>query len=96
MTELQKRLAELDKQKPEIKRYYEELTEVLTQLHIEQGTGAMFQADDGTVYELIEPRGKYVTYEQFGYNRTKRPDETTKGTLSVKKAEEAGFTVPKK
>jgi hypothetical protein len=55
----------------------------------------MFQDNEGTVYQVVVPDGKWVPYETLSYIRTRRGDEK-KGDLSLVKAEEAGFVVPKK
>lgn len=60
----------------------------------EIGIGGMFQDDEGTVYQIIEPEGKFVHFEKLSVIRTKRPGED-RGDLSVKKAQEAGFIIPK-
>ena len=92
ITDLQRRLVELDRKKDMVKAYYEELTDVLTQLAAETGVNNMFQDGDGVVYQIVEPEGRYVSYEKFSYVRTKRDGET-RGSLSKKKAEEAGFVL---
>lgn len=94
MTPMQSKLVELDLKKKEIKQYYEDLAVVTEALRKEMGIDAMFQGPDGIVYQITEPEGKWVTFEKTSYIRTKRPDEA-RGDLSVKKAEEAGFKVPK-
>ena len=86
------KLIELDKQKTAIKAYYEELRETLERVSDELGVDGMFQADDGTVYQVVKPAGRYVQFEELGYIRTKRDGEK-RGELSKKKAEEAGFKI---
>jgi hypothetical protein len=95
MTDLQKKLVELDKKKEDIKKYYEELQETLTRLKHEFGTNIPYFMDgDGTVYGVAEAEGRYVRFDKYEYVRTKRPGEE-KGTLSIKKAQELGFPVSK-
>lgn len=55
----------------------------------------MFQDDEGTVYKIVIPEGKFVHFEHIGYVRTRRLDEK-RGDLSIKDAEAAGYNVPTK
>lgn len=93
MTEAQKKLVELDIRKQEIDKYYEELEAAIKEVHGELGMDGMFQAEDGVVYQIVKPAGRFVEYRDIGFIRTKREGERA-GSLSVKKAEEAGFKVP--
>jgi hypothetical protein len=87
--ELKNKLIELDKKKAEVKKYYEELAEVLAAI----GIGKHFQDPaSGTVFEIIEPDGKFVKFDKFSYVRTKKEGEV-RGELSVKRAEELGYKV---
>lgn len=89
------RFIELERKKAEVKKYFEELSEALEKVIEEVGVGAYFQdPTDGTVYKTTIPEGRFVNYEKYGYNRTRRINEK-RGDLSLKEAEEAGFTVPK-
>jgi hypothetical protein len=54
----------------------------------------MFQDEQGVVYKLVEPTGTFIEFKKLDYQRTRRPGET-KGSLSIKEAEEAGFVLPK-
>lgn len=92
LTELQKHFIELDKKKEEIKRYYEDLEATLECLVAEQGLNSYFQDEEGIVYRLCEPDGRYIKFDKHGYVRTKRPGEKA-GTLSVKEAKEKGFNI---
>lgn len=57
----------------------------------------MFQDDEGTVYKVIEPDGKYVAYDKISYLRTRRiTEERSPLPLAIKEAEAAGYNVPKK
>ena len=95
MTETQKKFVELEKRKEEVKKYFDELKAATEALAKEIGVGGFFQdPSDGTVFQVVEPDGKFVTYEKISYVRTKRAGEA-RGTLSVKAAEEAGFTIAK-
>ena len=88
-----KRFIELERKKEEVKRYFEELSEATKAVVAEIGVDTFFQdPTDNTVFQIVEPEGRYVNYERYSYVRTKREGEA-RGSLSVKKAEEAGFTV---
>jgi len=92
MTEAQQILVQLDQKKPEIDAYYEALEAAIIAVQDEIGTDGMFQADDGIVYQIVKPSGTFITYKDLNFIRTKRADERA-GSLSVKKAQEAGFQV---
>lgn len=92
LTEAQKRFVELEKKKDEVKKYYEDLETAINTLIAEQGVNSYFQDEEGTVYKLVECEGKFVKFDKYGYNRTKRPGEE-RGTLSMKEAKEKGFNV---
>ena len=95
MTEAQKKFVELEKKKEEIKKYFDDLKNAVEAVSKEIGIGGYFQDPEGTVYKVVEPEGKFVTYDKISYIRTRRMDEK-RGDLSLKEAEEAGFTVQKK
>ena len=92
LTDAQKRFIELEKRKDEIRKWHDDLQSVLAELARTQGINSMFQDEHGTVYKVVEPAGRYVQFDKYGYERTKRPGERA-GTLSVKEAEAAGFKV---
>lgn len=92
LTDAQKRLIELDKKKEEIKKYYEDLSTTLNELINQHGINAMFMDEEGIVYKVVEPEGRFINYEKYGYVRTKRDGES-RGSLSVKEAKEHGFPV---
>jgi hypothetical protein len=94
LSDVQKRLVELDKRKEEIKKYYEDVSATMQELVKEVPVGSYFQDDEGIVYKVVVPDGKYVHFESLSYVRTKRPTEK-RGDLSMKEAEEAGFTIAK-
>lgn len=86
------RFIELEKKKEEVKKYFEELNTALEEVVKEIGVGSYFQDAHGTVYKTVIPEGKFVYFERFGINRTRRPGEK-RGDLSIKEAKEAGFQV---
>ncbi len=94
MTPAKLRLIALEKQKAEVKQFYENLANAVKEVAAEIGVGGMFQDEEGTVYQIIEPEGKFVHFEKLSVIRTKRPGEE-RGELSAKKAQEAGFILPK-
>jgi hypothetical protein len=84
---------ELERKKEEVKKYFEELSAATQAVAEEFGTEVFFQdPTDNTVYQIVVPEGKFVSFDKFGYVRTKREGEA-RGSLSVKKAQEAGFDV---
>lgn len=95
MTEAQKRFVELEKQKEQVKQYFENLKNAVEAVQKEVGVNGYFQDAEGTVYKIVIPEGKFVTFEHISYVRTRRLHEK-RGDLSIKEAEEAGFNVPTK
>jgi len=92
MTEAQRRLVELEKQKTEYKRLLDELKLVTEAVAKEVGINGFFQDEEGTVYKIVVPGGKWIPFEAISYVRTKREGEKT-GSLSIKEAKEAGFEI---
>lgn len=90
--ELKQRLVELDRKRDEVKKFFEEYRLVVEELVKEAGLNHAFQDNQGIVYQLVELEGKWVNFERYGVERTKRPGEA-RGTLSIKKAKELGFSV---
>ena len=95
MTPSQMKFVELEKQKEVVKRFFDDLKAATEAVAKEVGVNGYFQDAEGTVYKIVIPEGKWVTFEQISYVRTRRNDEK-RGDLSLKEAEEAGFTVSKK
>jgi hypothetical protein len=91
VVDAQRRLVELDKKKAEIKAYYEDLEQVLAVLG-SAGLDWYFQSEDGTVYKIVKPVGKFVSFADVDYLRTRREGEA-KGSLSIKEAEAAGYSI---
>jgi hypothetical protein len=92
LTDAQRRLVELDLKKKEIEEFYEQLDQAVRDVESEIGLNGFFQSDDGTVYQIVKPTGTFISYKDISFIRTKRDGEE-RGSLSVKKAQEAGFTV---
>lgn len=93
MTPTQKKFVDLEKQKEQVKLYFENLRNAVEELEKEIGVNGYFQDDEGTVYKVVVPDGKFVTFEHISYVRTRRPHEK-RGDLSLKEAKDAGFEVP--
>lgn len=97
LTEAQQKFIALEKKKVEVKKYFDELENATKAVAEEVGIGGMFQDEQGTVYKIVIPSGRFVQFQHVGYVRTRRAylDEK-RGDLALKDAEEAGFEVPKK
>ncbi len=89
---IQKFLA-LEAKKADVKKYFEELDNATAAVVAEIGLNSYFQdPSSGCVFKMVKPEGVFTKYKDVGYVRTKKADEK-RGELSVKEAEEAGFTV---
>lgn len=96
MSEAIKKFLALESKKEEYKKYFEELRLATEAVVKEIGLNSYFQDNaDGTVFKVVAPEGKFVTFEKYGYVRTRRSHEK-RGDLSIKEAKEAGFEVPGK
>jgi hypothetical protein len=92
MTEAQRKFVELERKKEEVKKYFDELGEAVATVSKEIGINGYFQDDQGIVYKVVVPDGKFVYFEHISYIRTRRPHEK-RGDLSMKEAETAGYKV---
>ena len=90
--ELQNQLALLDRKKDEVKQFFDQYRATVEELVGLAGVNSAFQDNHGIVYQLVELDGKWVNFERYGVERTKRPGEA-RGTLSIKRAKELGFNV---
>jgi hypothetical protein len=95
MTDLQVKFLALVKKKESAAKLLglinSELADTMRQIPL----GEMFQdPTDLVVYQIMTPSGTYIEYKNVDYIRTRKEGET-RGTLSMKEAEAAGFTVPK-
>lgn len=93
MTEAQARFVALEKRKEEVKKYFEDLALATEAVSKEVGVNGYFQDNEGTVYKVVVPEGKFVHFEKLSYVRTRRSHEK-RGDLSMKEAQEAGFVLP--
>lgn len=92
LTEAHIKLILLDRKKEEVKKFFEDYKNAVNELVQKYGVNHAFQDEEGIVYQLVELDGKWVNYEKFSVERTKRPGEA-RGSLSLKKALELGFKV---
>lgn len=81
------KLVKLDQRKPEIEAYYSEREAVLKELAELLGVGGGFE-EDGAVFQIVKPTGRWVVFSEFEYRRTLREGETGKAGLSKKFAEQ--------
>lgn len=92
LTEKHMKFIELDKKKALVKQFYEDYSKAVQDLINEYGVGHSFQDPDNTVYQIQIAEGRWVNFDKFEVNRTKRPGEE-RGSLSVKRAQELGYKV---
>lgn len=72
----------------QLKNVKEEMNTVMAMI----GINSFVQGQDGTVYQVVIPQGRFVHFDTISYIRTRKEGED-RGDLSLKKAEEAGFNV---
>src|SRR5262245_49679425 len=87
MTEAQAKLVELDLRKKEVEDYYQDLEKAVAAVHAEIGLNGYFKAEDGTVYKIVKPPGRFVLFKDLDFVRTKREGEL-RGTLSMTEAKD--------
>jgi hypothetical protein len=92
LTDLHIKLINLDRKKEEVKKFFEEYQSTIKDLVQICGISHHFQDECGIVYQLVELEGRYVNFDRYGLERTKRPGED-RGSLSIKKAKELGYDV---
>jgi hypothetical protein len=95
LSENQKRFVELERKKAEIKKFNQDLQDAVKALVDEIGVGGHFQDEEGVVYQIVEPKGTFVSFEKYGYERTRRNDEKA-GSLSIVKAVQLGYNLKEK
>jgi hypothetical protein len=92
LTDEQKKFIEVSKKMENIKNELKELGTEVEELLKRIGVGKSFQdPEDGTVFEIIIPKGTFVSFKTVDYERTKRAGEA-RGTLSMARAKELGFS----
>ena len=89
------KLIELDKKEAEIKKFYEERSEILKQIKEEIGVGGMFQSPTGEVFAVEECEGKFIRFDPLSYRRTRNINDPKQGGNFLSKivAKNAGFDV---
>lgn len=92
MTPAIQRFIELDKKKEEVKKFFEEYKAAIEAVVEEIGVGRHFQDNEGTVYQTAVPEGRFVAFDKFTINRTRREGEK-RGDLSLTKARDLGYEV---
>lgn len=92
MTPAIQRFIELDKKKEEVKKFFEEYKTAIEAVVSEIGVGGHFQDNEGTVYQTAVPEGRFVSFDKFTVNRTRREGEK-RGDLSLIKARDLGYEV---
>lgn len=93
MNILQQNFIMLAKKREELVKQLKQLNQELASIMRDLPLGEMFQDPaDGVVYQIVVPAGTFVEYKSVDYIRTRREGET-KGTLSMKEAQAAGFVL---
>ena len=97
LSENMQRFVDLERKKEEVKKYFDELQTAISAVEAEIGINGMFQDEQGTVYKIVVPEGRYVAFDKLSYERTRRKkaDGTMEkaGSLSLKEAQSKGFVV---
>lgn len=93
LTDEQKKFIEMSKKIENLKNELKELNTEMDMVLSTIGVGKAFQdPEDGTVFEIIAPKGTFVNFKAIDYERTKRQGET-RGSLSVTRAKDLGFII---
>ncbi len=87
MTPVQQRFVTLEKER---KQFLDDFDAALQAVADEVGADGYFQDQEGVVYKIVVPAGRWVKFDTVSYVRTRRGDEK-QGTLSIKEAVAAGF-----
>lgn len=91
LTDEQKKFIELSKKVENLKNELKDLNSAMEDLLTTIGVGKAFQdPEDGTVFEIVTPKGTFVSFKTVDYERTKRAGEA-RGSLSMARAKELGF-----
>jgi hypothetical protein len=93
MNELEQSFVALAKKREDLVRQLKEVNADLVGRMAQLQVGRMFQDPaDKVVYQIVVPNGTFVEFRAIDYVRTRREGET-KGSLSMKEAEAAGFVL---
>jgi hypothetical protein len=80
----------LDKQKAEVKKFFDEYEQSIRDIKERVKIGFHFQDEEGIVYQVDEMQWKNVRVTPYEIKRTRREGER-QGTLSMVKAKELGY-----
>mgnify|MGYP001557962652 CR=1 FL=1 len=95
MTDAQQKFLEISKKYEALKEEMKGLKPLLQELMTEIKVGTFFQDPETMlVYKIVIPTGTFISFDPISYDRTKKEIET-KGSLSKKDAEAAGFVLSK-
>jgi hypothetical protein len=72
------------------RKFFDELNQAAQAVADEKGVGHVFQDDQGIVYRVHVPKGRYVEFRTIDIERTRRPGEA-KGSLSLVQARLVGL-----
>lgn len=84
-----------------VKPYFERRDALLKRIEAAQQDGTLplgyhWQAEDGTVFKMVIPAGRFVAFARVGWDRTRRGYlGEVKGALSKKAAEALGYILGK-
>ncbi len=93
VSSIQRNFIDLDKRfNAEIKPFLDAYRAAKEAVAIEIGIDGNFQDEEGTVYQAAIPTGRFVAFERYAVQRTRREGET-KGDLSMTAARELGYLV---
>ena len=93
ITSVQQNFIDMDKRfTAEIKPFLDAYKAAKEAVAIEVGIDGHFQDEEGTVYQAAVPTGRFVSFDRFTVNRTRREGEA-KGDLSMSAARELGYVV---
>jgi hypothetical protein len=92
LTDTQRRFIELDKKRSEYKKFIEDYNQAVQDLIKEVGIGAHFQDGENTVYQTALCDGKWIAFDKYEVNRTRRFGEKS-GSLALKTAKELGYNI---
>ena len=95
LSEKEKKFVDLANKVEQIKLYLKETSEEMESLGEEIGVGHMFQDPETmVVFQVVRPKGTFVTFPHVGYKRTSLPGEKGgSNVLAKKEAKENGFMV---
>lgn len=93
VNELRNAMVSLAEQKEALKAQLKEVDAKLETVLKALGVGEVFQAADGTVYKILVPTGRFVSFPSVDFVRTRKEGEKGGNYLAKKEAEELGFVL---